>query len=126
MATARKGNAKVLRNARTFLSDEAHRYQGDTQKDGKKSLLGEIGLNWSSFEGDLEPIKRAAGYLALAIGREGEPYDYVHVQGFSDTHTHAEVLAVLDRAIDLAELQPNRGFRRPGNGYYGRGTEPTT
>jgi hypothetical protein len=83
---------------------------GDTQKGGKKSLLGAIGLHWSTYEGDFDQVKRAAGYLALTIGREGGPYDYIHVQGFNDTHTHAEVLAVLDRAIGLAELQPNRHF----------------
>ena len=45
----------------------------------------------------------AVQLLARAIGRGSSIYDSVFVQDFNDTHGHAEVLAMLDKAMALAE-----------------------
>ena len=47
----------------------------------------------------------AVQLLARAIGREPGPYASVFVQDFNDTHGHAEVLVLLDKALVLAESE---------------------
>jgi hypothetical protein len=108
-----------LRNARVFLADEDNWVQHYTERDGQKSILGAVGFHFYRYEGDHAEVMRACGYLALAIGRQADPYDYVFVEGVNDTSTHAEMLAVLDRAIAIAEAQPVQQFRRSDGGVYG-------
>ena len=57
----------------------------------------------ASMPADHPDTMAAVQLLARAIGRGSSIYGSVFVQDFNDTHSNAEVLALLDKAIVLAE-----------------------
>ena len=93
----------LLRDARRLLTDEANWCQHHAvHPDGRgKSVLGAVGYRF--YATDHPDTMAAVQLLARAIGREPGRYESVFVQDFNDTHGHAEVLALLDKAISLAE-----------------------
>jgi hypothetical protein len=97
-----KGTLDLLRDGRRLLSDDRNWCQHHVlHPDGRRSVLGAVGNILSKTE---SPWSRAATQLlARAIGRGNDPYDSGWVQTYNDTHSHAEILALMDRTIALAE-----------------------
>ncbi len=93
----------LLRDARQVLADESNWCQHHAvHPSGRgKSVLGAVGFRFHAV--DHPDTMAAVQLLARAIGREPGPYASVFVQDFNDTHGHAEVLALLDKAMALAE-----------------------
>jgi hypothetical protein len=93
----------LLRDARQLLADESNWSQHHAvHPSGRgKSVLGAVGYRF--YATDHPDTMAAVQLLARAIGRGLSPYDSVFVQDFNDTHDHAEVLALLDKAMGLAE-----------------------
>ena len=117
-----KRTLDLLRDGRKLLSDERNWCQHYTRHpDGRRSILGAVGNILYQAE---SPWTRAATQLlARAIGRGHDPYDSGWVQTYNDTHTHSEVLALMDRTIALGEEEswvpgnPPRAWRL-GNGHW--------
>ena len=69
------------------------------------------------YRAENEWTREATQLLAVAIGRGRDPFDSGWVQHFNDTHTHAEVLALMDATITTAQTalenptEPPRGWR---------------
>ena len=108
-----KGVLGLMRSGREFLSDENNWCQRHARHpDGhRRSILGAVGNILSEAE---SPWTRAATQLlAIAVGKGDGPYDGGWVQHFNDTHTHAEVLALMDRTIAAAEREAAIAARGP-------------
>jgi hypothetical protein len=93
----------LLREARQMLADESNWCQHHAvHPDGRgKSVLGALGYRF--YVTDHPDTMAAVQLLARVIGRGSSIYDSVFVQDFNDTHGHAEVLELLDKAMALAE-----------------------
>ena len=93
----------LLRDARQVLTDESNWCQHHAaHPSGRgKSVLGAVGYRFHAT--DHPDTMAAVLLLARTIGRGSSIYDSVFVQAFNDTHSHAEVLALLDKAMTLAE-----------------------
>ena len=93
----------LLREARQLLDDKSNRCQHHAvHPDGRgKSILGAVGYRFYAV--DHPDTMAAVQLLARVIGRGSSIYDGVFVQDFNDTHGHAEVLELLDKAMALAE-----------------------
>ena len=93
----------LLREARRLLADESNWCQRHAVDPAgrAKSVLGAVGYRF--YATDHPDTMAAVQLLARAIGRGRGAYDSVFVQDFNDTHSHAEVLVMLDRAIAIAE-----------------------
>jgi hypothetical protein len=93
----------LLREARQMLADESNWCQHHAVHPGGrgKSILGAVGYRFYAV--DHSDTMAAVQLLARAIGRGSSIYDSVFVQDFNDTHGRAEVLALLDKAMALAE-----------------------
>jgi hypothetical protein len=93
----------LLRDARQLLADESNWCQHyAVHPDGcGKSVLGAVGYRFCAV--DHPDTMAAVQLLARGIGREPGPYASVFVQDFNDTRGHAAVLALLDKAMALAE-----------------------
>lgn len=93
-ATAERSVADVLRAARERISDPERWLQG-SMRDGNRccALQALIDAQPDSFDEDWLPYR----LLGAAMGSDGD------VGGFNDLHSHDEVLAAFDRAIELAE-----------------------
>lgn len=98
---------EVLIAARALISDPGKWTRGDyaIDKDGKTvSVLSQDATCWCA----LGAIRKAGHYYcdrnepALFLERAifGEKIDFIDV--FNDSHTHEEVIAAFDRAIELA------------------------
>ena len=88
-----------------MLADESNWCQHHAVHPGGrgKSVLGAVSYRFHAA--DHPDTMAAVQLLARAIGREPGPYASVFVQDFNDTHGHAEVLALLDKAMVLAESE---------------------
>jgi hypothetical protein len=91
----------ILRAARQALAHEEDWCRECSPVAGKKSLLMAVGYHW--HKADYAETLAAVDLLARMLGRDPSVYNAVHVQGFDETHTHAEVLDLLDRAIAHGE-----------------------
>jgi hypothetical protein len=93
----------LLREARQLLADESNWCQHHAVHPAghRKSVLGAVGYRF--YATDHPDTMAAVPLLARAIGRGLGSYDSVFVQDFNDTHSHAEILGMLDRAIAMAE-----------------------
>ena len=93
----------LLRDARQVLADEGNWCQHHAvHPSGRgKSVLGAVGYRFYAV--DHPDTMAAVQLLARAIGRESSIYDSVFVRDFNDTHGHAEIPALLDKAMALAE-----------------------
>ena len=102
-----RGTLDLLRDAHVFLADERHWCQYHTlHPDGRCSVLGTVGNLLCQAE---NPWTRAATQLlARAIGRGNDPYDGGWVQHYNDSHNHTEVLALIDAALVLGEMESLR------------------
>ena len=69
-------------------------------------MLGAVGYRFHAA--DHPDTMAAVQLLARAIGRGSSIYDTVFVQDFN-THGHAEVLALLDKAMALVESDAVKG-----------------
>lgn len=87
----------ALLDIREFFSDPAHWRQGYrgfmAPDDAPHCLLTYTADNWHSFVADY-----LDSFASSEIG-ESEDGELRPAAKFNDTHTHAEVLAFLDRAI---------------------------
>lgn len=105
---------ELLRSGRQFLADEKNwcqRHAVHPEGQGK-SILGAVGNRF--YMAEHPATREATQLLARAMGRGDSPYDSVFVQGFNDSHTHAEVLELMDKAIALGEAEaakPNTPLR---------------
>ena len=98
-----------LREARQVLADESNWCQRHAvHPSGRgKSVLGAVGYRFHAA--DHQDTMAAVQLLARVIGRGSSIYDSVFVQDFNDTHGHAEVLALLDKAMALVESDAAKG-----------------
>jgi hypothetical protein len=89
----------LLREARQVLADESNWCQHHAVHPSRrgKSVLGAVGYRF--YAADHPDTMAAVQLLARAIGREPGPYASVFVH----SHGLAEVLALLDKAMALAE-----------------------
>jgi hypothetical protein len=95
----------LLREARQVLADESNWCQRHAvHPSGRgKSVLGAVGYRFHAAD---HPDTMAAVQL---LARESSIYESVFVQDFNDTHSHAEVLALLDKAMALVESDAAKG-----------------
>jgi hypothetical protein len=92
---------QILKIGRARISHPSAWSQGKMiREDGSRCALGSL-LHEDKFE---EIHYDAARYLARALGFIGPTHECGSiVAAYNDNHTHAQVLAMFDRAIELAE-----------------------
>lgn len=98
--------SQILRAAKALIESPAHWWNG---RGDRRCYMNSAGLICRQvcaiqaisfaldFDGDYGGSHR---FLGEAIGRQGV---YMSIVTFNDSHTHAEVMAMFDRAIELAE-----------------------
>jgi hypothetical protein len=101
----------IRRTARLALAREEDWCRECSPVAGKKSLLMAVGYHWHRV--DYAEAIAAVDLLARSLGRDPNIYNAVHVHGFDETHTHAEVLDLLDRAIAHGEAVAARPRPEP-------------
>ncbi len=100
---------EILKAARDLISDPVHWTQGASVRDsnGRWSPDGADGYSWCIF-GALAKVSDEPGsstgtlsHLSIALEKLHPEFDY-GIATFNDSHTHKEVLAVFDEAIQNA------------------------
>lgn len=101
---------EILKAGRELLADPTNWCQGSLALNGDKldvEPLDERACSWCSIGAIMkvnphEAIKPARLHLERALPPEWKPKSGRNVLGFNDTHSHSEVLAVWDKAIQNA------------------------
>lgn len=102
-----KSVAQILREARELISDPKRWTQGKNARDVNDQFADPIGpaaVCWCA-EGAIRRVVAEDWYRlhSLLATLNAEVNDAIH--RFNDSHTHTEVLAAFDRAIELAEAE---------------------
>lgn len=110
--------SEVLRKARALIEKPENWTQGayargiDDAGQGIKDAcslcaVGSVYAITDDLKASGEPVfRRVLYWLGSALARPREPpLDSAEVIAFNDTHTHAEVLSLFDRAIAAAEAR---------------------
>ncbi|MBN7804871.1 hypothetical protein JZX86_05770 [Agrobacterium rosae] len=105
---------QILRDARALIADEKNWTQGDYAKNSFGHSTGVKNENANCFcaIGALAKVQgispnddiTGASFLALEASGGAEKLGFI-VARFNDDHTHAEVIALFDRAIARAESE---------------------
>lgn len=114
--------SEVLRRAKAVIADPEKWTQGafargsaDAGKSFKDACsLCAVGAVYAITDdlgvGGKKIFQRVLCCLGSALAMSGEPpHDFAEVIKFNDTHTHAEVMALFDRAIEAAEKEEAHG-----------------